>query len=327
MIKFISKTIDDSCSVVSAGLKPFFKNNKTDIEVEIQWGLPWDILGTEDSTVFQIGYTVHETPILPVKSKEQYIEMANSFDLLLLTSYEAANAFFQSGVDTPISVVPLGVNPEKFQYIKRDFKQSPFIFLHYGSLQFRKGTWLILEAWRDLHDKIDARLVLQDYIKRPEAKQLYQYYGDINNIIWDFNYHENIVDLLSNAHCLIYPSLAEGWGLPITESMATGLPVITNRTSAMLDYFKQEAGWFLSMDDKFLPISLLFEDTPGYLRLPNLDQLKQAMLEAYHNREETQAKGEWASKYIRSKFTWKHTFNHLMEKVNAMVQGNSEEEK
>lgn len=39
--------------------------------------------------------------------------------------------------------------------------------------------------------------------------------------------------LYQNARCTLYPSMYEGWGLPITESLARGTPVIASSTSSM----------------------------------------------------------------------------------------------
>jgi glycosyltransferase involved in cell wall biosynthesis len=44
-----------------------------------------------------------------------------------------------------------------------------------------------------------------------------------------------LATLYRHAHCLIYPSFAEGYGLPVAEAIASGLPVVTSIASPMAD--------------------------------------------------------------------------------------------
>ncbi|MEK7096456.1 MAG: glycosyltransferase family 1 protein [Patescibacteria group bacterium] len=45
--------------------------------------------------------------------------------------------------------------------------------------------------------------------------------------------HQKVKQLFNNATALVYPSLYEGFGMPILEAFSTGLPVITSDCSAM----------------------------------------------------------------------------------------------
>ncbi len=83
-----------------------------------------------------------------------------------------------------------------------------------------KGEYLVLagrSGWKnkDVFDMID-RSKQKEYIIQP---------GYINDVERLF--------LLKNAICLLYPSLYEGFGIPILEAFSQNLPVITSYVSSM----------------------------------------------------------------------------------------------
>jgi alpha-1,3-rhamnosyl/mannosyltransferase len=51
----------------------------------------------------------------------------------------------------------------------------------------------------------------------------------------------DLATLYSAATCLVYPSIYEGFGLPILEAMASGTPVITSNLSSMPEVGGQAA--------------------------------------------------------------------------------------
>jgi glycosyltransferase involved in cell wall biosynthesis len=59
---------------------------------------------------------------------------------------------------------------------------------------------------------IRNRIVMPGYASRPQLKLIYQ-----------------------KAAALVFPSLYEGFGLPILEAMSCGTPVITSRTASMAE--------------------------------------------------------------------------------------------
>ncbi len=68
--------------------------------------------------------------------------------------------------------------------------------------------------------------------------------------------------LISGAKFLLYPSLSEGFGLPILESMACGTPVLTSNTSAMKE-IGGKAAYFVdpaSEDSMYLGMTSLLKD-------------------------------------------------------------------
>lgn len=62
------------------------------------------------------------------------------------------------------------------------------------------------------------------------------------NIVWtDYVTDEDLMCLYSGARVFAYPSLYEGFGLPILEAMACGTPVVTSNNSSMAEIAKDAA--------------------------------------------------------------------------------------
>lgn len=82
----------------------------------------------------------------------------------------------------------------------------------------------------------DLYLVLGGGIWAKFEKELYQAIGEFDKskiIFKGYVKDEELPILYSNALMFIYPSLYEGFGLPILEAMKCGCPVITSNTSSL----------------------------------------------------------------------------------------------
>ena len=111
--------------------------------------------------------------------------------------------------------------------------------------------------------------------------------------------------LIERAELVIYPSLFEGFGLPVLEALAAGVPCVTTRSSSL-----PEAGG---------PCAYYFDPfTPG-----DFDRaLMTALLELRIDREGIRARSlEWASH-----FSWELTFGRMMDAIDAdLGQGGGQE--
>ena len=58
-----------------------------------------------------------------------------------------------------------------------------------------------------------------------------------------------IAELLAGARMLLFPSLYEGFGLPVLEAMASGTPLILSRSSALPEV-AGEAGTYIDPQDE-----------------------------------------------------------------------------
>lgn len=114
--------------------------------------------------------------------------------------------------------------------------KKPYI-LSVATQEPRKNLQKLLDAFEEVVKvKPDANLVLTGK---------YGWGGGLRspgNVIWT-NYvpGEDLVNLYSGCQVFVYPSLYEGFGLPILEAMACGAPVITSNNSSMEEVGKNAA--------------------------------------------------------------------------------------
>lgn len=82
----------------------------------------------------------------------------------------------------------------------------------------------------------DLYLVLAGGVWKKFERELYQTIGEFDKskvILKGYVKDEELPELYSNALMFIYPSLYEGFGLPVLEAMKCGCPVITSNTSSL----------------------------------------------------------------------------------------------
>ena len=116
--------------------------------------------------------------------------------------------------------------------------------------------------------------------------------------------------LYKTADCFALASRGEGWGLPICQSMACGVPAIVPNSSAIATYANE--GNSLMIDAKQVKIDNLQWLLDATLQQehewfePDYKQLKNRMRWAYENRNTLPAIGAKARATIE-KFTWENS--------------------
>lgn len=108
----------------------------------------------------------------------------------------------------------------------------PYV-LFVGTLEPRKNLRRLLDAWTSLAPDVRAmhRLLvvgvkgwMVDELVRSVEDDSVRFLGSVSDSVLD--------SLLRHARCFAYPSLYEGFGLPVLEAMAVGIPVLTSRVGA-----------------------------------------------------------------------------------------------
>lgn len=146
-----------------------------------------------------------------------------------------------------VSVVPLGVTPaplfdEKSPYCELEHPYILYVGLREGVKNFRK----LLEAYA-LSDKLrdDFHLVCVGGGGFTSRERM----NFVKNNIADRVHHVSASDgllwsLYRNATLFVYPSLYEGFGLPLLEAMACDCPVACSNRSSMPEIAGEAAVYF-----------------------------------------------------------------------------------
>ena len=121
--------------------------------------------------------------------------------------------------------------PEGQQYlIEHGLAADPFILLPRG-LAFRKNANLVLDAWpvlRAMHPNV--KLVITSHSDEPYRSRANALDGIL---LAGFVSDEALRSLYQAAQLVWFPSLYEGFGLPVLEAMACGTPVVASNSSSL----------------------------------------------------------------------------------------------
>ena len=142
--------------------------------------------------------------------------------------FESITKSIYLGVDHIASIDPAVIRKKPFPF--------PYIFF-VGVIDKRKNLVKVIEAFeiaketlRELHLVIVGKdgychEIVNEKLKRSRHNK------DIHRL--GFVTEEELVDIYSHAEAFVFPSLYEGFGIPVLEAMSIGCPVITSNRGAM----------------------------------------------------------------------------------------------
>ena len=133
----------------------------------------------------------------------------------------------------PTSVALLGSNLRLGSPGPRPIEERYFVIL--GTIEPRKNHWLMLQLWGSLVEKLgdDApKLVIigqrgwecENVVDMLERSQRVRGFVIERNRCTD----AELVTWLHHAQALLFPSFAEGYGMPLNEALSLGVPVIAS---------------------------------------------------------------------------------------------------
>lgn len=300
------------------------------VNILICSGDRYDIL--EPFHGIKIIYTVFESTRLP----DNWVVSLNRCDYVFTASKWGREVMIKNGVVVKVYVVPEGVNPVVYNpwggRIKQIVEGGRFRFLVVGKYEERKSYIEIFNAFRnnfgddegvELYIKAnsfvdqDANNELNNVLKLMNLKNIKVIGGNIDEDI--------MAGIYRSCHCFVFPTKAEGWGLPLIEAISSGIPVITTYYSGHTEFLsvcRENIAEISHKLDKitakdFFKWGYKFEDGEGgYWGYVDVGELGRVMCEVRERYGEWEERGLVASREIQRNFSWDNSAYLTLSIIN-----------
>ena len=272
----------------------------------------------------RIGYSVWETTKLP----PDWVPSLNSLDDVWTVSKFCKKTFEDSGVDKDVKIVHEGADTSIFNpYVKPDVNvldKDTFTFLSVFKFEYRKSPEILLEAFaEEFKSDEKVRLLLQCF--NPFVPDL-NIYGTLFGMnlgkhapIYQLKPVDLVTELASYyraCDCFVLPTKAESWGLPMTEALACGIPVITTNWGGALEFMNNDVGWLIDVEKMEMPDDKMFfkPQEGNEWAVPSKKHLRELMRYAFEHKDECKKKGGMNSyEYIENNFSWEKSTEVVKE--------------
>jgi len=240
---------------------------KPDVVVEFAHFGPFNL----PTSVKRVTFIHDLTPLLFPSFHPRYSSLLHRWFLkfilakadLILTNSRHTQSDVQQYLGThspPIEVVYPGINtidhPITYSEIEGKYNLERPYFVHVGTIEPRKNITTILQAFEQFcHRYSEGQFVLAGGAGwRAEAieQQIQQF--PFPNRLKRLGYVPTVdlPALYTQAQALIFPSIYEGFGLPIIDAMHYGCPVIASNTSSLPEAGGEAALYFSPKDSSRL---------------------------------------------------------------------------
>lgn len=250
------------------------------------------------------------------------VEILNKLDLIIVPSNWSRDAYINSGVKSPVEVVPFGV-PDEFlnenianTYNKdiinlRKRKENGDILVLYFVLHspYRKGADLVAEVMKRIHDKFKNVCLV---VKSPNTIPG-EYQGVNTVILKDWMNINDIRALYDTCDICICPSRGGGFELNALEAVSRGLPTLVPNGGCFLDYIS----YMIPIDLSNRTIKLF---TGNQIHVGNgfevdMDNFERKLIGVFDNLEKYKYLFRRNSENVKKALSWRNAIKTLEERL------------
>lgn len=273
---------------------------------------------------FKVGFTMLEVDGLP----SSWVQRANKMDEIWTASHFNLETFRRSGVIRPIELMPLGVNPAYFNPGIAGYRiRGPFTFLSLFEWGERKAPEILLKAFNDEFGATEEVLLICKTYNQDSSVNISKQVNELQlsdsggRIVFSINEvvpGYQLGSLYRSVDCFVLATRGEGWGLPIMEAMACGLPVIATNWSGPSEFMSRETAYLLEVE-RLKPAEGKCPYYKGFnWAEPSYEHLRSLMRHVYENRAEARMLGVRASQEILEKWTWERSVKKMIERLDEV---------
>jgi len=268
---------------------------------------------------------------------ENWANSMEAIDEIWAYSSHVRRVYIDSGIDADkVHVVPLGVDVHRFHPDVTPLKlktNKSFKFLFVGGTIHRKGPDLLLKAYLDSFTALDdVCLVIKDfggksvYAGQTLETQIKQAQSDPNTpeilYLTEELSSKEIAGLYTACDALVHPYRGEGFGLPVLEAMACGLPVIVTAGGSTDDFANDQHAYRVpavrrSIGRQVGDIKLVRN---GWLLEPSLEALGERMKWTFNHQPEARQKGLSASEYVSREWNWNRSAEAAARRIQVVAR-------
>ena len=161
-----------------------------------------------------------------------------------------------------VTAIPLAADPAfhpqppaEIERVRRKYALPPDYLLYLGINKPHKNLVHLVEAWAQIHTtqyaiRTTSLVIAGAWDSRyPEPRQRAEALG-LENVVRFLGPvpEADLPALYAGAALFVFPSLCEGFGLPVLEAMACGTPVVCSNTSSLLEIVGEAALTFDPLD-------------------------------------------------------------------------------
>lgn len=210
---------------------------------------PWPVVVKGAKSVI----TIHD--LIPLKAPFTTLDMKNHFYHLFKWAAHSADMIFSVSEHTKKDIIDIyGIPEEKIQVTYQSYKQPELqsqdgddsvylqakklekekYILFVGNIEPKKNVKALIQAMAYIPKGYKLAIVgRKAWMHEQQLSDLKRYLKKKDYVFLDYVSEEELSMLYSNALCMVFPSLYEGFGLPVLEAMAHDCPVICSNISSL----------------------------------------------------------------------------------------------